>query len=319
MPSTRITVSGVPPFIPNEALEHELRRFGKFASGFRTVSLGCRDAKLKHVQSLRRQVFMFLDSPTQTLEVSFRVKHEEGFYMVYASSGSIKCFECGDVGHKRIACPHKQNAARPAAADGGEEVRSEAGGSAVEAPVGGVAASSEAAERPAGGEAGGSGAAGPSVSGSEAVIAGEVEAGAAVKVRQGDVAVRRSGEEAELLQAEEVEEQERAAGCQGDVTDMDCESESDTASIADSVSQGEDLYSLDQISGFLDDTFGKKVNVTDYFPDVGKFIQSVTTLQKVVGLDLLDGKKRYRLKKHVTGLRKELRGSRKGKRMKLSK
>ncbi len=39
---------------------------------------------------------------------------------------------------------------------------------------------------------------------------------------------------------------------------MDCESESDTASIADSVSQGEDLYSLDQISGFLDDTFGKK-------------------------------------------------------------
>ncbi len=124
VPSTRITVSGVPPFIPDEALEHELRRFGKFASGFRTVSLGCRDAKLKHVQSLRRQVFMFLDSPTQTLEVSFRVKHEEGFYMVYARSGSIQCFESGDVGHKRIACPHKQNAARPTAADGGEEVRS---------------------------------------------------------------------------------------------------------------------------------------------------------------------------------------------------
>ncbi len=64
---------------------------------------------------------------------------------------------------------------------------------------------------------------------------------------------------------------------------------------------------------------GRKVNVTVYFPDVGKFIQSVTTLQNVVGLDLLDRKKRYRLKKHVTGLRKELRGSRKGKRMKLSK
>ena len=52
---------------------------GKFASGFRTVASGCKDAKLKHAQSLRRQVFVFLDSRVQTLDVSFRVKHEEGF------------------------------------------------------------------------------------------------------------------------------------------------------------------------------------------------------------------------------------------------
>ncbi|CAG6018087.1 unnamed protein product [Menidia menidia] len=31
--STRITVSGVPSFIPNVLLENELRRFGKLASG----------------------------------------------------------------------------------------------------------------------------------------------------------------------------------------------------------------------------------------------------------------------------------------------
>ncbi|KAJ3605666.1 hypothetical protein NHX12_027711 [Muraenolepis orangiensis] len=37
VPSTRVTVSGVPPFIPNELLEVELRRFGKFASGFKTM------------------------------------------------------------------------------------------------------------------------------------------------------------------------------------------------------------------------------------------------------------------------------------------
>ena len=59
----------VPPFISNEALEKELKRFGRLASGFRTVSLGCKDAKLKRVKSLRRQVFMFLESPTQTLDV----------------------------------------------------------------------------------------------------------------------------------------------------------------------------------------------------------------------------------------------------------
>ena len=109
--STRITVSGVPPFIPNEALERELRRFRKFASGFRAVGLGCRDLKLKHVQSLRRQLFMFLDAACQTLDVSFRFRHEEQFYMVYASSGSMKCFQCGEVGHKKVTCPHRRWAA----------------------------------------------------------------------------------------------------------------------------------------------------------------------------------------------------------------
>ena len=102
VPSMRIIISGVPPFIPSDLLEQELRRFGKIVSSFKTVSLGCKDTKLKHIQPL------FLDSPTQSLEVSFRVKHGEGHFMVYASSGSMKCFECGDVGHKRYACAHRQ-------------------------------------------------------------------------------------------------------------------------------------------------------------------------------------------------------------------
>jgi len=27
--------------------------------------------------------------------------------IVYANTGSMECFECGDIGHKRMACPHK--------------------------------------------------------------------------------------------------------------------------------------------------------------------------------------------------------------------
>ena len=27
--------------------------------------------------------------------------------MLYASTGSMRCFECDDVGHKRNACSHK--------------------------------------------------------------------------------------------------------------------------------------------------------------------------------------------------------------------
>lgn len=68
--SVQITVSGIPPFIPNKLLETELCRFAKIASIFKMVNLGCKDPKQRHIQSLRMQVFMFLDSPSQTLEVS---------------------------------------------------------------------------------------------------------------------------------------------------------------------------------------------------------------------------------------------------------
>ncbi|KAJ8348956.1 hypothetical protein SKAU_G00275450 [Synaphobranchus kaupii] len=53
--------------------------------------------------------------------------------MVYASSGQLKCFECGDVGHKRFACPHRQQA--------------EAGSADVNTPP--AASGSEAGERSA--------------------------------------------------------------------------------------------------------------------------------------------------------------------------
>ncbi|XP_073693930.1 uncharacterized protein [Garra rufa] len=39
-PTAKVTVSNVPPFIPDDALERELTCFGKFASGFKTITLG---------------------------------------------------------------------------------------------------------------------------------------------------------------------------------------------------------------------------------------------------------------------------------------
>lgn len=61
-------------------------------------SLGCKNESLKHVMSFRRQVFMFLNEPS--IDVSFRVMLEGKAYMIYANTGSMKCFNCGDVSHK---------------------------------------------------------------------------------------------------------------------------------------------------------------------------------------------------------------------------
>ncbi|KAG1947653.1 small conductance calcium-activated potassium channel protein [Pimephales promelas] len=104
-PTRKVIISNVPPFIPDDEIERALLLYGKFASTVKTIPLGCKNTALKHVMSFRRQVAMFLKQPE--LEVSFRVSHEGKTYMVYASTGSLKCFECGDVGHKRSKCPHK--------------------------------------------------------------------------------------------------------------------------------------------------------------------------------------------------------------------
>ena len=42
-------------------------------------------------------------------------------------------------------------------------------------------------------------------------------------------------------------------------------------SIVDSVSQDDNLYSLEEINGFLDHTHGQSVDINYYFFDVKKF------------------------------------------------
>ena len=72
-PATRVTISNVPP-IKNDAIENKLLRFGKFAGAMRMIPLGCKTAELKHVMSFRRQILMFLNPSSHTLDVSFSVK-----------------------------------------------------------------------------------------------------------------------------------------------------------------------------------------------------------------------------------------------------
>ena len=78
---------------------------------------------------------------------------------------------------------------------------------------------------------------------------------------------------------------------------MEYETDSDCVSISDSQSLGGDLYSVEDIDGFLEETFGQSVKVTDYFPDPEKFLKSAITIQKRVGLDVLDERKRFSLRK----------------------
>ena len=309
VPSIRITISGVPPFIDNALLEQELRRFGKFASGFKTVALGCKDARLKHVQSLRRQVFMFLDAPSQTLDVSFRVKYGEGSYMVYASSGQMKCFECGDVGHKRYACPHRGTQPSDVSAD----VQTARTDSRPEGEGGQSAEQGETVPVTAV----------PTVSEVSVVQPQPVATAVQVLAPETQAVVSDRGEQPVTPVNEQAVPSSSTQGGTGSNTDVtgkvpssqptiedEMESvysgdESDLSSIADSSHTiTSDLYTLKEINDFLDNTFGQSVKIADHFPDTDRFIRSVGVLTKVVGFDELEEKKRFRLRKHLTNLRR---------------
>ena len=66
----------------------------------------------------------------------------------------------------------------------------------------------------------------------------------------------------------------------------------------------EEINSLEEINQFLDITYKKSVRLNDYFNDSEKVIRSVGVLKRLVGFDLLDEKKSFRFKKHITTLRK---------------
>ncbi len=322
-PTAKITVSNVPPFIPDDALERELVRFGKFASGFKTITLGCKHPSLRHVKSFRRQAFMFLDSAENTLDVSFRVRYEERTYMVYATTGSLRCFECGGLGHKKFACPHNRER--------------EPGNSAS------VSGEGEMVEHTAQEEQ-----AGPSEVSDFGVAPAAVEANEHVgNDIDTNVNERQQNENtANILTVQNINADEQqdnievVAGpsssrceepiCLGsrkrelcndgsamedvvsdDNGSIDYECDSQGGSVCEPGGDSQDLsfevsslYTLEEINGFLDETFGKQVNIKDFFPDVAKFERSVAFLQKTVNLDQLSEKKRFRLKKHVTVIRK---------------
>lgn len=216
--------------------------------------------------------------------------------MIYVNTGSLKCFECGDIGHKKLECPHRAQA--------NEEV---AGPSGVTLPVVKVNSTTFQSQ--------------------EESIAQNDESSDSVELRQ-------NKEDKVVNVAEEREVLEHSAGivvkkasesadcevirptrpfenneCSNDVENREEDDAlSELSDISEFGSQNlEETYSVQEINEFLDLTFGKTVKVEDFFPDIDKFIWSVVSMQKVVSFEALCKKKRFRLKKIIAKLRREKR------------
>lgn len=321
--SSRVNISNCPPYIPNSCIENELQRFGKIVSGMTLIPLGCKTEVLKHVLSFRRQCFMVLESPT--LDISFRVKHEDKSYMIYANTNHLKCFKCGNVGHKKMDCPQKtqaeDNTNKTNESEQAVEGEEENADKSIETETNEIgkeqselntheqnersttenigqkeSAENESAENESGKKKGKKKNCGGENKKRSCKEAGTSDAKKALLeslVEFDTVENRLDIPLSQLSESTDVNEE---------MADDDCISEmSDIPSNYDE----NELYTVKEINDFLDETFGRKVEVKDFFPDVKKFLASVIKIQKAVGYEELSRRKRFRLKKMVTNLRKE--------------
>ncbi|KAI3365031.1 hypothetical protein L3Q82_010082, partial [Scortum barcoo] len=112
-PTKRVTLSNVPPFISDEVLLRELARHGKIVSSVRKLPSGCKSPLLRHVVSHRRQVQMILNKKEE-LSLVFNLRVDDFEYVVFVTSGTLKCFGCGREGHLVRACPEKSSSVRKA-------------------------------------------------------------------------------------------------------------------------------------------------------------------------------------------------------------
>ena len=105
-PATKVILSNVPPYIPNQLITKELEQYGQVVGRFRAIPLGCKAASLKHVMSFRRQGFILLRGGTGNINGLIRIMHDGHPYNIYLSTDEMKCFGCMETGHLRKNCPH---------------------------------------------------------------------------------------------------------------------------------------------------------------------------------------------------------------------
>lgn len=341
-PATRVIISNAPPFIKNEAIIKELSRFGRFASSIKTVPLGCKNNALKHVTSFRRQVFMFLQAPTKFLEVSFRIQHEESSYMIFATTESMRCFECGDLGHKKLFCPHrKQNEEKSAETESNEKRnQSELGKTSdkiekrhtvvketytqpknKKQKVQNEKQTGETQDKSSTNSGCTSSLESTQLSEGQAESDKESMSKSEVSESSFPIVLGVSGAEQSTICGNDMEvDMASGSGLQFVEEDEVCvdESRCDSDSCSEvsefELSQtSQDLYTAEEFNDFLDQTKGQKVDVLKLFPDAVKFLRSVMTVQQSVGCDVISKQKRFRLKKMATVVRKSLKGKKKNK------
>ncbi len=332
MPSKKVTLSNVPPFISDELLSQSLSRYGKLVSPIKKIPIGSASPLLKHVFSFRRFAYMIVKDDAE-LDLTFKYRIDDFDYVVYAATGKMKCFCCNKVGHLIRDCPEKKETSVATQNTNDTVGPPEAVRPAVDQAESEAIAAEAAAEE-------------PQTVQSEMIVERE-----SVNKKANNAETTRSGEDKIVMKGLTVSNSDNIEGDEQPVIDMvcenvgidteaestpfkvprkrknsvnacdskfvkkmdsvECEGQSDIESDSESdssvsLSQCEGVsgsYDLEDIKLFLKATKNRRgVQVNDYFPDLKQFVEKTRCLMTE---GLFTNKEIYRLKKLVRKLNTE--------------
>lgn len=201
----------------------------------------------------------------------------------------MRCFECGEFGHKRLSCPQKKTSAEAKISGETEE-------SSVRKDV-------ELKQKPGEEKSGLDGAPVAETSKdnglevSESVVSylnhvdnekpscSSVNGTAAVVEEQ--LVVDHVGLHVSGVQCVSIEEDDDAASDIMTQSQDDMKDDESLSDLSDLYKADDDLYSVEHINAFLDETKGRKVNIGDFFPNKEKFVASVVWVRKTYNHSLL--------------------------------
>lgn len=316
-PSKKVTLSNVPPFIPNEVLTKLLARYGKVVSPIKMIPIGTKSPLLKHVVSFRRYVYMILQEHLDELDLSLNFRHEDFNYVIFATTNNMKCFSCGEMGHLIRACPNrvdKPNEVSPVVSDVNNANTEDNQNAVVPITDGEVPGPSSAlVEKAVAVEP-----VDRSVDNEDMIVTvAEVESKLdnadavgerfvhreSVTLSELDDCTFKTPQKRRLEQRPSDEQAKRGFSCDMSQTDTESESDFSECSITCSLPQSgfsSRSYSADDIKSFLKETKNsRKVRVEQFFPDVIQFIDKVK-IYRTEGC--FSNQEVYRLKKILAKL-----------------
>lgn len=307
-PSKKVVLSNVPPFIKDETLKGILERYGKVTAPIRMIPLGLKNPDMKHIMSFRRFTYLIPNAQYDPLEVAIKISIEGKDYTIFISTEQMRCYVCGEHGHVRQTCPRSDNRA----GEGSSNVR--------------VETNSEPQNR----EENTNHDKKPEQRAEISDVSQSENACSQSKSKENTCLPQKNTEEQSVVtNGNETEERECSQwsnvstdtvqsdhdsdnGSESEESFFDMEETDSQVGSVETSDANSRLYSVKQISVFLDKTKGtRNPQIEMFFPDLKSFLASSRYIMTNATLEEFNRQKRYRLKKIITKVKKMIQRSNK--------
>ena len=110
VPILKVKLFNVPPFLPNDVIETELKRHGIIKAPITVEPLYGVSEKFKGIESFTRTTSMSFQTDVklpEKLVIKLVTTTEESSHVIFTQVGAQKCFICQETKHKSKDCPKK--------------------------------------------------------------------------------------------------------------------------------------------------------------------------------------------------------------------